>query len=108
MKSVLGLGGIKFWGRERDPLLEQTLSFVQGIAASKPPERVQDAGPQDPEPPARMYTDFMMSERADFQRRVREFRARQQKIRQGREEYYSSVWQKTRATLGNAIEGSAL
>ena len=109
MKSMLGLrGGIKFWTRERDPLVEQTLSFVAGIASARPAELAPPPDIPAAEPPQRIDTDFMMSERADHQRRVLEFRAQQEKIRQGREEHYNSVWQKTRVTLGNAIQGSVL
>lgn len=108
MKSILGLrGAINFGARERDPLVDQTLSFVAGIAA-RPADFAAPLDPPAAEPPRRVDSDFMMSERADHHRRVLEFRARQQKIRQGREEYYKAVWQKTRVTLGNAIEGSTL
>ncbi len=109
MKSMLGLrGGIKFWTRERDPLVEQTLSFVAGIAAARPADITAPLDLPAATAPQRIDTEFMVSERAEHQRRVIEFRAQQQKIRQGREDHYNSVWQKTRVTLGNAIDGSVL
>ncbi len=89
MKSMLGLrSGVKFWSRERDPLVEETLSFVKGIAASRPAEPDHPPEPQEPRLTQRADSDFMISERADFRRRVTEFRARQHRIRQGREQYY--------------------
>ena len=111
MISILGLrsSGKKFWTRERDPLVEQTLSFVKGMTAAKLAEFVQ---PLDPPAtkllPQPADSDFMAAERADFQRRILEFRAQQQKIRQRREEHYDLVWQKTCVTLGNATGASAL
>jgi hypothetical protein len=101
MKSMLGLrDGIKFWTRERDPLVEETLSFVKGISASRPAEPEQNVEPVEIVLTKRPDTDFMISERADFRRRVIEFRARQQSIRQGREQYYDETWGKTRAAIG--------
>ena len=101
MKSMLGLrGGIKFWTRERDPLVEETLSFVKGIAASRPAEPDRDSEDAAPALPQRADSDFMISERADFRRRVIEFRAQQHRIRQGRERYYDETWGKTRSVMG--------
>lgn len=101
MKSMLGLrGGIKFWTRERDPLVEETLSFVKGIAALRPAEPDREIEPAKPVLTQRPDSDFMISERADFRRRVTEFRAQQQRIRQGREQYYNDTREKTRLALG--------
>jgi hypothetical protein len=101
MKSMLGLrDGIKFWTRERDPLVEETLSFVKGISASRPAEPEQNVKRVEIVLTKRPDSDFMISERAEFRRRVVEFRARQHRIRQGREQYYAETREKTRLALG--------
>ena len=108
---MLGLrGGIKFWTRERDPLVdetlsrdplvEETLSFVKGITASRPAEPDYPIELAEPQLTQRPDSDFMISERADFRRRVSQFRAQQHRIRQGRERYYDETREKTRSALG--------
>jgi hypothetical protein len=109
MTSISELGsGIKFWRRGRDPLVEQTLSFVKGIAASNPAELEPPQERYGPQLTKRADSDFMIAERAEFSRRVLQFRDRQHKIRWEREAHYDEIWEKTRLTLGNMKAGSAL
>jgi hypothetical protein len=108
---------MKLWMRERDKLIEQTMAFVQGVAAAKPVRPVT-AGPAQPEPaqpvaqpgpeaplkPAGipiMGLAPMASERAEIERRVANFKAQQQKFQRAREAHYDAIFSKARATPGN-------
>jgi hypothetical protein len=115
---------MKLWMRERDQLIEQTMAFVQGVAAAKPvraavvgPVRVEPAKPAAQamqailaEPPrelprpagiAVMGLAPMASERAEIERRVAKFKAQQQKFQRAREAHYDAIFSKARATPGN-------
>jgi hypothetical protein len=122
---------MKLWMRERDQLIEQTMAFVQGVAAAKPvraaavgPARaepakpVAQAGPAElPREPSRELPGPiaiapiiapigrvpMVSERADIERRVAKFKAQQQKFQRAREAHYDAIFSKARATPGNQI-----
>ena len=113
---------MKLWMRERDQLIEQTLAFVQGVAAAKP-VRAEAVGPARAEPakpvvqagPAELpglncrdWRGFlpmglapMASERAEIERRVAKFKAQQQKFQRAREAHYDAIFSKARATPGN-------
>ena len=109
---------MKLWMRERDQLIEQTMAFVQGVAAARPlrapivapapaePARpVAQAAPPEPPKPAGiavMGLAPMPSERAEIERRVANFKAQQQKFQRAREVHYDEIFLKTRATAGNA------
>jgi hypothetical protein len=120
---------MKLWMRERDQLIEQTMAFVQGVAAAKPvraaaasPARAEPAKPaaqvipaELPREPARLagfapiiapmiaplVLAPMASERADIERRVAKFKAQQQKFQRAREAHYDAIFSKARATPGN-------
>jgi hypothetical protein len=105
---------MKWWMRERDQLIEQTLAFVEGVAAARPAriaaaasaraEPAKPAGPAEPPKPAGLAPIGpapMASERADIQRRVANFKAQQQKFQRAREAHYDAIFSKTRATSGN-------
>jgi hypothetical protein len=108
---------MKLWMRERDQLIEQTLAFVQGVAAAKParasavgpvraepPKPAAQAGPAEPSRPARfapMGLAPMASERAEIEHRVAKFKAQQQKFQRAREAHYDAIFSKARATPGN-------
>jgi hypothetical protein len=108
---------MKWWMRERDQLIEQTLAFVEGVAAARPartaaaaPARaepakpVEQAGPAEPPKPARFAPIGlapMASERAEIERRVAKFKAQQQKFQRAREADYDAIFAKARATPGN-------
>jgi hypothetical protein len=106
---------MKLWMRERDHLIEQTLAFVEGVAAAKParaaaagPARAEPAKPvaKPAEPPksagfAAMGLAPMASERAQIERRVANFKAQQQKFQRAREAHYDAIFSKARATPGN-------
>jgi hypothetical protein len=108
---------MKLWMRERDQLIEQTLAFVEGVAAAKParaaaasPARaepakpVAQAKPAEPSKPAgivAMGLAPMASERAEIERRVAKFKAQQQKFQRAREAHYDAIFSKARATPGN-------
>ncbi|HEV7878051.1 hypothetical protein [Bradyrhizobium sp.] len=111
---------MKLWMGERDQLIEQTLAFVQGVAAAKPARAVAAAGPPRAEPvkavgqarPAEpsksaaiavMGPAPMASERAEIARRVANFKAQQQKFQRAREADYDAIFSKARATPGNLI-----
>jgi hypothetical protein len=101
--------------RERDQLIEQTLAFVEGVAAARPvrtaaaasaasaraepAKPVEQAGPAEPPKPAVVAP--MASERAEIERRVANFKAQQQKFQRAREAHYDAIFSKARATPGN-------
>jgi hypothetical protein len=117
---------MKLWMRERDQLIEQTMAFVQGVAAAKP-VRAAAVGPAQGEPakpvaqasPAELPRELptrelprlagippiglapMASERAEIERRVAKFKAQQQKFQHAREAHYDAIFSKARATPGN-------
>lgn len=103
---------MKLWMRERDQLIEQTLAFVEGVAAARPARAaaaasaraepakpVEQAGPAEPPKLARVAP--MASERAEIERRVANFKAQQQKFQRAREAHYDAIFSKARATPGN-------
>ncbi|MHB8271858.1 hypothetical protein [Bradyrhizobium sp.] len=117
MLPGLGVCVMKLWMRERDQLIEQTMAFVQGVAAAKPARAIA-AGPPQPEPAqpvaqaspaesprpagiALMGLAPMASERAEIERRVAKFKAQQQKFQRAREAHYDAIFSKARATPGN-------
>ena len=120
-----GVCVMKLWMRERDQLIEQTLAFVQGVAAAKP-ARAAAASPAQAEPakpaaqaiPPELARELpgpagiapiialprlapMASERAEIERRVAKFKAQQQKFQRAREAHYDAIFSKARATPGN-------
>ena len=116
-----GVCVMKLWMRERDQLIEQTMAFVQGVAAAKP-ARAAVAGPAPAEPakpvaqagPAELPRELprpaaiaamglapLASERAEIERRVAKFKAQQQKFQRAREAHYDAIFSKARATPGN-------
>jgi hypothetical protein len=107
---------MKLWMRERDQLIEQTLAFVEGVAAAKParaaavgpalaePKPIIQAGPAEPQKSEKfvaMGLPPMASERAEIERRVAKFKAQQQKFQRAREAHYDAIFSKARATPGN-------
>ena len=112
-----GVCVMKLWMRERDQLIEQTMAFVQGVAAAKPvralavgpapAERArpvaQAAPPELPKPAGIAVRGLapMASERAEIERRVANFKANQQKFQRAREAHYDAIFSKARATPGN-------
>jgi hypothetical protein len=103
---------MKLWMRERDQLIEQTMAFVQGVAAARPartaaasPGRAEPAKPAEPPRPAESpkpaAIHFMASERSEIQQRVANFKAQQQKFKREREANYDAIFSKARATQGN-------
>jgi hypothetical protein len=108
---------MKLWMRERDQLIEQTMAFVQGVAAARPARAravgpvpvepakplAQSAPPELPRPAgiALMGLPPIASERAEIERRVAKFKAQQQKFQQAREADYDAIFSKARATPGN-------
>jgi hypothetical protein len=109
---------MKHWMRERDQLIEQTLAFVEGVAAARPArpvaatspraepaKAVEPARPAEPPKPAALAPIRvvpMPSERAEIERRVANFKTQQQKFQRAREADYDAIFSKTRATAGNA------
>jgi hypothetical protein len=105
---------MKLWMRERDQLIEQTLAFVEGVAAAKPARAIL-AGPALAEPAkplaraelpkpekfAALGFPPMASERTEIERRVAKFKAQQQKFQRAREDHYAAIFSKARATPGN-------
>lgn len=105
---------MKHWMRERDQLIEQTLAFVEGVAAARPArtaaataepaKAVEPARPAEPPKPAGLAPIRvvpMASERAEIERRVANFKAQQQKFQRAREADYDAIFSKARATPGN-------
>ena len=95
---------MKWWMRERDQLIEQTLAFVEGVTAARP-ARIEPARPVEPPkivaPPKWREPDFTVSERVAIQKRVANFKAHQQKFQRAREDHYNAVFSKTRIAPGN-------
>jgi flagellar biosynthesis/type III secretory pathway protein FliH len=101
---------MKWWMRERDQLIEQTMAFVEGVTAARPvraePSPKSEPAPK-PEPAPAVEASkpaapaFMASERAEIEKRVANFKAHQQKFQREREEHYNAVFAKTRAAPGN-------
>ena len=117
MLPGLGVCVMKLWMRERDQLIEQTMAFVQGVAAAKP-ARVASTAPAQAEPAkpvaqaalaepprpagiALIGLTPLASERAEIERRVANFKAQQQKFQRAREADYDAIFSKARATPGN-------
>ncbi|MEA2941249.1 MAG: hypothetical protein QOD09_1778 [Bradyrhizobium sp.] len=104
---------MKLWMRERDQLIEQTLAFVEGVAAAKPaqaaahraalaePKPVAQAEPLKSEKLVGIGLPPMASERTEIERRVAKFKAQQQKFQRAREAHYDAIFSKARATPGN-------
>jgi hypothetical protein len=95
------------WTKERDLLIEDTLAFVQRVAADAP----KTTGAPKPVvasvlPPvvAEVLTpkNRLDMERAVIQRRVANFAANQKKFQQDREEYYARTMADARATQWTA------
>jgi hypothetical protein len=117
MRPGPGVCVMKWWMRERDQLIEQTMAFVEGVAAAKPARaaaaasaRAEPAKPfrlagaaesPKPERAAPIELAPMASERAEIQRRVANFKAQQQKFQRAREAHYDAIFSKARATAGN-------
>ena len=117
MLAGFGVCVMKHWMRERDQLIEQTLAFVEGVAAARPARTaaaapapaepakpVEQAGPAEPSKPAGiavMGLAAMVSERAEIERRVANFKAQQHKFQRAREADYDAIFAKARATPGN-------
>jgi hypothetical protein len=113
MLCGLGVCVMKHWMRERDQLIEQTLAFVEGVAAARParagpaaPARAEPAKAAQParpaEPPKPVNLAPIVSERAEIERRVANFKAQQQKFQRAREADYDAIFSKTRSSRGNA------
>src|SRR4051812_12970458 len=102
---------MKRWMRERDQLIEQTLAFVEGVAAARPartavaaPVRAEPAKPAEPARPAAPPNPAapaalapkrvvpMATERAEIERRVANFKAQQQKFQRAREAHYDAIF----------------
>lgn len=110
---------MKHWMYERDQLIEQTLAFVQGVAAArpaqavsaalkraepaKPAEQVRPVEPPKPAGFAPIRVAPPVSERAEIERRVANFKAQQQKFQRAREADYDAIFLKARATPRNQI-----
>ncbi len=78
--------------RNRDQLVEEALAFARGTAAPKPAEPDKNIESDELLNRKRSDSDFMISERGEFRKRVIEFRASQQKRKQVRERYYDETW----------------
>lgn len=110
---------MKHWMVERDQLIEQTLAFVQGVAAARPVQTVaaalKSAEPaklaeqirpvESPKPVgfAPINVAPMVSERVEIERRVANFKAQQQKFQRAREADYDAIFLKARANPRNQI-----
>jgi hypothetical protein len=99
---------MKLWMRERDQLIEQTMAFVEGVAAMRPVRAEPAPKPEAPRPvvaikPATAI--FLGSERAEIQQRVANFKAQQEKFQRAREAHYTAIISETRATPRNQAPG---
>ena len=89
--------------RKRDLLIEETLAFVQGVAADAP-KTIDLPKPVVPSVPRPFVAEVPTTksrldmERAVIQRRVGNFKANQEKFQQEREEYYAKTMADARAT----------
>ena len=92
------------WMKQRDLLIQETLAFVQEVAANSKivvplVQQVVEANkpriPLEAKDPA--PTDKLDMERAAILRRVANFKANQQRFQREREEYFAGTMAKARA-----------
>jgi hypothetical protein len=91
------------WMKQRDLLIQETMEFVQKVAANSKiaplvQQVVEATNPQQPldtKDPA--PTDKSDMERAAILRRVANFKANQQRFQREREEYFAGTMAKARA-----------
>src|SRR4051794_23520692 len=105
---------MKSWMLERDRLIEQTMAFVEGVAAANPARTAEAAAPppepdkmaEPPAPAQRIPIAAVVpaiSERAEIERRVAKFKAQQRKFQQAREQDYHEIFSKSCVGNGNAV-----
>jgi hypothetical protein len=91
---------VEKWMKERDLLIEETLTFVQRVVAAKPvrietstPIRRAESviKPNLPKPKDRLF------EREEIRQRVADFKATQLKFEREREEYFKRTLAKVRS-----------
>jgi hypothetical protein len=84
---------------DRDLLVEQTLAFVEGTAATNLPRGEAPVTPRSSEPSKSPANRPLLSERDDILRRVAAFRAHQSRIAKARTSYCDNILARTRAAL---------
>jgi hypothetical protein len=96
------------WMKQRDLLIEETLEFVQGVAANFKDALPVAKGVAEPSTPDTLAqspleakvpapTDKLDVERASILRRVANFKANQQRFQREREDYFAGTMAKLRA-----------
>jgi hypothetical protein len=93
---------MKFWKRKGDPLVEETLAFVQEVASAElyrdvtPIQVVEPAKsvtpPNLPKPKDRLYKD------EELEKRLSEFKAVQNRFERERGEYFKKTMAKIRSS----------
>jgi hypothetical protein len=97
---------MKLWMRERDQLIEQTLAFVEGVAATRPARPAPAPRPEPPQQTAKAAKiEFTGSERAEIQQRVANFKAQQEKFQRAREAHYHAIISQAREIPRNQLLG---
>ena len=92
------------WMKDRDRLIEETLTFVQGVTLK--PIRIES--PTQVEPPKavapqqRAKPKDKLFEREEILQRVADFKATQNRFQREREEYYKATMAKVRPSLSQS------
>jgi len=90
---------VEKWMKERDLLIEETLTFVQRVVAAKP-VRIETSTPIRPESvikPNLPKPKDRLFEREEIRQRVADFKATQLKFEREREEYFKRTLAKVRS-----------
>jgi hypothetical protein len=99
------------WTKQRDLLIEETLAFVQGVAAVAP--KTSDSPEPDVPSPRPVGAEVLTPkgrldmERAVVKKRIADFAAHQRKFQQEREEYYERTMKAARATQWTSTRDGA-
>ncbi|MDO8400350.1 MAG: hypothetical protein Q7T45_21250 [Bradyrhizobium sp.] len=94
---------MKWWKKKSDPLVEETLAFVQGVASprsDRDEKAIQAAEliesvlhPELPKPKDRLFRDEKLEQR------LSEFKAVQHRFERERDEFFNRTMSKVRSSL---------
>ena len=93
---------MKFWKKQSDPLVEETLAFAQQVVSAKSNRDIAPAEAAElietvlrsslPKPKDRLYKD------EELQNRLSEFKAVQNRFERERDEYFKKTMAKVRSS----------
>jgi hypothetical protein len=92
------------WMNDRDRLIEETLTFVQGVTLKtiriESPRQVEPPKAFAPQQPAKPKDKLF--EREEILQRLADFKATQNRFQREREEYYKATMAKVRPSLSQS------